>query len=369
MPSEAVTSYEWWQQTGWAWYAEVRRRRLSDDVYDRQEEFLEEFFRREAERCVREEGRPLRVLEYGCGFGRHLRYLHGIEGLELHGCDQSAGMLEVAGALLFGRFPELKDRIVGVEPEGPLPYEDGWFDVVFTVSVLLHVPPQSVNGRVAELRRVARRMVLHLEPPSTPVSYLWDDAHNGCWLHDLLGAHLSAGPCALGADADAIDPRAIVYRAEPAPAPRVEMLLGGQRRSGLEAVREAMVAASLDYARRTYDQMRGLLKAQVTALSTALAEQVREAMDARREVHRLEAQLEHWLRMSRKPLFRAAGWFHVHPAAERVLTALVLPFIGARRLVLSLRGKRPAEEPERTPAPARPAQPEPKQEGDRADGY
>ncbi len=346
MSTEAATSYEWWQQTGWGWYSEVRHRRLVDDLYERQEAFLSDFFRREAERCMREERRPLRVLEYGCGFGRHLRYLHRIEGLEVHGCDQSPGMLAVAGTLLFGRYPELKERVVLIEPDARLPYEDGWFDVAYTVSVLLHMPPESVAGRVAELRRVARR-TFHLEPPSTPASYLWHRAHNGCWLHDILGIHQAAGACAVAVDADAIDPRAVVYRVEPASERSVGMQVGGRRCGGEDEVRAAMVEAILDYARESHER----LSDQLTRVREQMGEDLRKKaaalVEARNEVQRLS----YWRNASRKPLFRAASWMEMHPVAERAATGLIRPFVGARRLVLRLLGKRRPE----PPAPAAPS--------------
>ena len=77
-------NYLWWQRVGAAWPDEVKRRKRHRLLYHVEEVFLAEYFARQA---------PARVLEFGCGFGRHLRYLAGIEQLEVHGFDQSETLL------------------------------------------------------------------------------------------------------------------------------------------------------------------------------------------------------------------------------------------------------------------------------------
>jgi len=271
-------NYRWWQQAGWQWYAELQLRRLSDPLYDRQEALLKQFFRDLAARHQQERKRPLRVLEYGCGFGRHVKYLHQIDDVEIYGCDQSPGMLSVAGTLLFGRFPELEERLLQVKPNERLPWDDGFFDVVFTVSVLMHVAPDDLQDRVAELRRVADGMLLNIEFPSPPQSFLWDGAHNGCWLHDLLGAHRAAGPCEIEVDADALAPAAAVYHVRPASSDGgVRVLRAGEWREGDEPAREALLDAVLEYGRFCRDR-------------------TQESIEKERRVHRKLAAINNELR-------------------------------------------------------------------------
>lgn len=320
-------NYRWWRQAGWQWYAELQLRRLSDPLYDRQEALLKEFFHDLAARHVEEEGRPLRVLEYGCGFGRHTRYLHQIDGLEIYGCDQSSGMLEVAGTLLFGRFPELEERLQLIEPQQRLPWEGGFFDVVFTVSVLMHVAPEDLEGRVAELRRLADRLVLNVEFPSPPHSFLWDDVHNGCWLHDLVGAHRAAGPCEMEVDADALAPGAAVYRTQPTPADGgVRVLRGGEWHEGQEAGRKALLDAVLDYGRFCRDRAQSNIE-QERALNRRLAA-------ANEELKKKERQL---VSLRRTRAVRVANWLRRHAllrrAAQRAFDGLAAVRRGVRRLL------------------------------------
>lgn len=93
------------------------------------------------------------VLDTGCGTGRAMRFLaDALPGIEIHGNDPSAELLEVA-----------RERH-GVPPgaltrasSDPLPFADGAFDAVIETGVLHHVPrPDAV---VAEMLRVARLAV------------------------------------------------------------------------------------------------------------------------------------------------------------------------------------------------------------------
>ena len=243
-------NYLWWQQAGWEWYAEVRLRRETDPIYAQQESFLRNLFQKEASRWLREKGRPLRVLDYGCGFGRHIKYLHPLDGVQIYGCDQSASILAAGRTLLLGLFPELENRLTLVEPNQCLPYEDDSFDVVLTVSVLTHVAPEDLHGRVTELRRVAKHIVLNLEMPPAPHSLLWDEIHNGCWFHNLVEAHQTVGPCRIEVDADALAPRFAIYTIWPeAEPPGARMLFEGTWLEEPGQLAGAMMDACLKYAK------------------------------------------------------------------------------------------------------------------------
>ncbi len=104
---------------------------------------------------------PARVLEFGCGIGRHLRYLKTIPGLEVHGYDQSPQM--VAGMQAWAEPDWLESHVRTGAAVGRLPYADGAFDVVFTAEVLVHVRPEHLASILAELVRVARWQVVHFE--------------------------------------------------------------------------------------------------------------------------------------------------------------------------------------------------------------
>lgn len=179
--NEIADNYAWWRDPAIHWSREIEQRRRYMPIYHLQEILLQEYVRR----CG-----PVRVLEFGCGFGRHLRYLRELPGVEVHGFDQSEAML----AEMDWAEPEWRsERIRHGDPLGRLPYEDGSFDVVFTVSVLIHVRPEDIDAVLRELLRVARWQILHVENPVSGKTVLGSEAHCGCWVHDLAGAYRRLG--------------------------------------------------------------------------------------------------------------------------------------------------------------------------------
>jgi SAM-dependent methyltransferase len=172
-------NYRYWREYGGKWVAEYEWRKRHRPYYHVQELMLVDYFRHQA---------PCRVLEFGCGVGRHLRNLSAIAGLDVHGFDQSRAM--AAGCLSWAS-PEWVDQHVRVgQPTGRLPYADGEFDVVYTSEVLIHVRPEDLAGILAELLRVCRGHILNLEP-TFGVALFFE--HDGCWNHDLVAAYADLG--------------------------------------------------------------------------------------------------------------------------------------------------------------------------------
>ncbi len=173
-------NYVYWQQNGQEWADEYRHRRTTTARYGIQELVLA---------SIVDANVPARVLEFGCGVGRHLSYLAKIPGADVHGVDQSPTML--AGMSRFSPDNPAIARAQLIQPLGRLPFENGTFDIVYSAEVLVHVRPEDLDGRLAEFVRVGRGSIFHLEPPE---SYqLAADAHDGCWYHDLVAAYARLG--------------------------------------------------------------------------------------------------------------------------------------------------------------------------------
>ena len=179
-------NYKYWRENGIGWFKEYERRKKAIPYFHIQELFITELVARAA---------PARVLEYGCGVGRHLRNLSRVVGIEPFGYDQSATM--VAEITNWAPAEFVDSHVVVGAPVSPLPYADREFDIVFTCEALVHTRPEDVRFILAELLRVSKRAVFHLEPdPTTPLTFA---AHHGCWGHDLAAMYreLSAEPLVL----------------------------------------------------------------------------------------------------------------------------------------------------------------------------
>ena len=93
-----------------------------------------------------------RVLEVGCNTGANLRWLVG-GGREVYGVDVNRKAL----AELRQGLPDV-NAMCGTARD--LPFRDRWFDLVFTMGVLIHQPPEALPLVIAEVVRCSRRYVL-----------------------------------------------------------------------------------------------------------------------------------------------------------------------------------------------------------------
>jgi pseudaminic acid biosynthesis-associated methylase len=95
-----------------------------------------------------------RVLEVGCNTGANLRWIKPhVAAEQAYGVDINVKALE-----------ELKRTIPGINavwsPARELPFRDGWFDLTFTMGVLIHQPQEILPLIMAEIVRCSRRYVL-----------------------------------------------------------------------------------------------------------------------------------------------------------------------------------------------------------------
>jgi SAM-dependent methyltransferase len=286
----------WWQEHGGqAWFDEVQRRKLTQPHYHQQEAFLQGFFLGLP---------PVRVLDFGCGFGRHLRNLGRLSWLDVYGCDISAKMIAVARERSGLQNPE--DRVRQIEPRGRLPFDDDFFDVVFTSEVLIHVDSAELPEILRELWRVSRSLILHIENTEVHGSCRENDAHDGCWKHDFRAAYSELSGADLRVFPSSVELQAIYLVSKPT------SLLGYAPAS--------RVQSALNVARQTLRQSRLQLEDRGLRLSRTQM----ELEDARREVEALRprgpsllraraAKLKHLLWKREPPLpyrgFAAGGSF------------------------------------------------------------
>ena len=104
---------------------------------------------------------PRTVLEVGCNVGANLQHLDANPTVtDLWGVDVNRESL----AELHARLPAVS---AGWAVARNLPFRDGWFDLVFTVAVLIHVPEDALPIAMGELVRCSRRHVLCVEYRAT----------------------------------------------------------------------------------------------------------------------------------------------------------------------------------------------------------
>jgi pseudaminic acid biosynthesis-associated methylase len=109
-----------------------------------------------------------RVLEVGCNVGANLRWIASLRAPEhVYGVDVNVKALsELRQAL-----PEV-NAVWSTARE--LPFRDGWFDLVFTMGVLIHQPETTLPLVMAEIVRCSRRYVLcgeYFAERTTEVAY------------------------------------------------------------------------------------------------------------------------------------------------------------------------------------------------------
>ncbi len=90
-----------------------------------------------------------RVLDFGCGCGRTVRWLlRG--GVKLHGVDVDRAAVEWCRSHLEGA------QFAATSPEPPLPYPDAHFNAIYCLSVFTHLGEPMQDQWLAELSRVLK---------------------------------------------------------------------------------------------------------------------------------------------------------------------------------------------------------------------
>jgi SAM-dependent methyltransferase len=173
-------NYRYWRTPGTDWAAEYARRKTRHPYYHIQEMMITDHVAHHA---------PCRVLEWGCGAGRHLCNLCQVQGVEVYGFDQSQAMID--SGLQWASREWRTTHVIAGSPTGTLPYEDKSFEIVFSCEALLHTRPDDLHHRLRELVRVCRGHILHLEVPPSWSGY--SPSCHGCWGHDFMAAYKDLG--------------------------------------------------------------------------------------------------------------------------------------------------------------------------------
>ncbi|AKJ30630.1 class I SAM-dependent methyltransferase [Caldimonas brevitalea] len=179
----------WLNKNGEEYLQQQRLRSTSgNSAYATQEAWLLTYLLNRA----KAQSRRLRVLDFGCGFGRFARLLAEHPSIDYYGYDFSDAMV----APLFESPPPALEPLhhrVRVRPSFTTAFAGDRFDVIFTVSVLIHNTPE-------DARALLETLAGHLEPDGqiclienrlTSISVKENNWHGGCWVHDFAGTTAS----------------------------------------------------------------------------------------------------------------------------------------------------------------------------------
>lgn len=177
---------QYWLHKAGAEYQQqqIRRTEEGNASYREQEQWLAAYLEALAGRL----GRPVRILEFGCGFGRFARLLAEHRGVRYFGYDFSSTMIKPLYDDPPNGLAPIDDRI-RVAPTVTEAFPDTLFDVILTVSVLIHNPPEAAEQlcRVMASMLTADGELLLIENGLMPISMRENNWHGGCWVHDFAG--------------------------------------------------------------------------------------------------------------------------------------------------------------------------------------
>ncbi len=161
------------------------RREAGNSNYARQEAWLVGFLAERSEQL----GRPVRVLDFGVGFGRLARLLPQHAFVDYFGFDISPAMVE---PLLREPPVELAadiERRIRVGSSLAEAMQGEQFDVIFTVSVLIHNDREQAADVLAQMRALLapEGRLCFIENRPVSISLLANLWHAGCWSHDFAG--------------------------------------------------------------------------------------------------------------------------------------------------------------------------------------
>ncbi|HYR87060.1 MAG TPA: class I SAM-dependent methyltransferase [Terriglobia bacterium] len=88
------------------------------------------------------------VLDFGCGCGRMTRFLSAVDGYVVHGCDVNPALAGWCQKNL------ARVQTAQTSPLPPTPYPDGIFDLVYSISILTHIPEPNIRKWLTEMARI-----------------------------------------------------------------------------------------------------------------------------------------------------------------------------------------------------------------------
>jgi len=108
------------------------------------------------ERFLKGIERSIRILEVGSNVGNQLLFLQKMGFTSLYGIELQTYAVELS---------KLRSRNINIieGTASDIPYKDGFFDLVFTAGVLIHINPSDITLVIAEIHRCTRKYIWGFE--------------------------------------------------------------------------------------------------------------------------------------------------------------------------------------------------------------
>lgn len=131
--------------------------------------------------------RQMRILEVGSNAGYQLRFLQEKGFAQLYGIELQWYAVEIA--------KKNSSKINIIQGSAfDIPYKDGFFDMVFTSGVLIHIHPNDVLAAMDEIYRCTHRYIWGYEYFSETYEMVPYRGENLCWRGDFAKMYLDRFP-------------------------------------------------------------------------------------------------------------------------------------------------------------------------------
>ncbi len=177
--------HDYWQKKQGSTYRQQQefRSELANSSYREQEAWLLQYLANLAQERPHQ---PIRILDFGCGFGRIARLISGLPYVQYFGYDFSDNMTrELRDEPPAALASCLTERIRIADSFDVAYGADEKFDIILSISVLIHNPTAWVEAtlnKMLEYLNPDGRLVL-IENTLTAISTLQNFWHGGCWCH------------------------------------------------------------------------------------------------------------------------------------------------------------------------------------------
>jgi len=128
----------------------------------------------------------IRILEVGCNIGNQLISLQKMGFKSLYGIELQQEAVELS-----------KDKSKNINivcgSAFDIPFRDGFFDLVFTSGLLIHISPDDINSVLSEIYRCSNKFIWGLEFYANEyIEIIYRNEHNLLWKADFPGLYLDA---------------------------------------------------------------------------------------------------------------------------------------------------------------------------------